>query len=522
MSEKTESAVKTENTETAEKAENIEKTEKAEKTVKTHYDIKMEKRKAAKKREKREQLAWKCAGIVVLIAIIAFIASFPIRKYLAMNETVCTIGGRAVSRIEYDYNYNMVKNAYINNYSSVLSYYGMDVSTIEDQMYDNTLTFRQYFQKEAVNRIKQTVALKTEIANEGYTVDVTEQYEEYAQSMRDAAKEADMSLGAYYKESLGEFATEKRIESLVKETLLVAEFSDYKQNGFDPTDDQITARYAEDADDYDVFDYKLVRIDAELPTAPTDLADEGATVAEDGTYTPSEAEIEAAMADAKVLADEAEATVFENGEDHQAEKASVINYQIRNWMVDPSRKEGDTTIVEAELSNSYFVVGFTSRYKDETPTLSLRIISTNEDNGAQILSEYAAAGSTEEAFISLYDKYAEDQTVEGGLYEGITGAALPGDLSTWANNASRVAGEVTSYYDEAAAITYVVYYVGEGKPSWYYSIKNILMSEGMDNYLAGITEPLLVEDPDGNLEYISVEAAAQLLQQMEELYTPAE
>ncbi len=513
MSEKTESAVKTENT---------NKEEKTEKTAKTHYDMKIEKRKEAKKREKREQVIWKCAGAVILVAIIAFIASFPIRKYMAMKETVCTIGGRAISRVEFDYNYNMVKNAYVNNYSSVLSYYGMDVSQIESEMYDDTLTFKQYFQKEAVNRIKETIALNAEMAKEGYTADITEQYENYAQTMRDAAKEAEMSLGAYYKASLGEFATEKRIEKLVKETLLVAEFSDYKQSGFEPTDDQIDARYSEDADDYDVFDYKMVRIDAELPTEPTDLADEGAAVAEDGTYTPSEAETEQAMSEAKELADKAETTIFEDGELHEAEKASVVNYLIRNWMVDPSRKEGDSTVVESEVTNSYYVVGFIGRYQDETPTLSLRIISTNEDNGAQILSEYAAAGSTEEAFISLYDTYAEDQNADGGLYEGITGSALPGDLSVWANDASRVTGDTTSYFDADASITYVAYYVGEGKPSWYYTIKNILMSEGMDSYLAGVTDPLTVDDPKGNLEYISVEAAAQLLQEMQELGTPAE
>ena len=506
----------------SEKKESAEKkTVTEEKTVRTHYDIKMEKRKEAKKREKREQAIWKCAGIVILIAIIAFIASFPIRKYMRMTETVCTIGDRQVSRVEFDYNYNMVKNAYVNNYSYMLSSYGMDVSDIENQMYDETLTFRQYFQKEAVNRIKQTIALGAEIAKEGYTADVTKQYEEYAQTMRDAAKEADMSLNAYYKESLGEFATEKRIEKLVRETLLVTEYSDYKQNGFEPTDDQINARYTEDADDYDVFDYKMVRIDAELPTEPTELADEGATVAEDGSYTPSEAEKEAAMAAAKELADEAETTIMEDGELHEAEKASVVNYQIRNWILDASRKEGDTTVVEAEATNSYYVVGFISRYQDQDPTLSLRIISTNEDNGAQILSEYAAAGSTEEAFISLYNQYAQDQNVPDGLYEGITGSALPGDLSAWSNDASRVAGDTTYYFDEVSSVTYVVYYVGEGKPSWYYTIKNILMSEEMDNYLAGITEPLTVDDPNGNLEYISVEAAAQLLQQMEELYNTA-
>ena len=513
MSEKTESAVKTENS---------EKTQKTEKTVKTRYDMKMEKRKEAKKREKREQAIWKCAGIVILIAIIAFIASFPIRKYMAMNETVCTIGGRAINRVEYDYYYHIVKNAYINNYGSVLSYYGMDVNDIENQMYDDTLTFKQFFEKGAVDRIKQTIALETEMANEGYTLDITEQYDEYMQTIKDGAKESDMSVGAYYKVLLGEFATEKRVEKLIKETLLVSEFSDYKQNGFEPTDDQIEARYSEDADDYDVFDYKMVRIDAELPDAPTELADENAAVAEDGTYTPSQAEIDAAMDAAQKLADEAETTIFEDGEVHEAEKASVINYQIRNWMVDPSRKEGDSTVVKSETTNSYYVVGFVSRYRDENATLSLRIISTYEDNGAQILSEFAAAGSTEEAFIALYDQYAQDQATDGGLYEGITGSALPGDLSVWANDANRTFGEVTSYYDANAGITYVAYYVGEGKPSWYYTIKSILMSEEMDNYLSGITEPLTVEDPNGNLEYISVEAAQELLQQMQDMYTLGE
>ena len=73
----------------------------------------------------------------------------------------------------------------------------------------------------------------------------------------------------------------------VKESFLIAHFSDDKQGSFTPDDAAIDARYAEDADDYDLFDYNLIRVSAELPTEPTDLADEGAAVAEDGTYTPS-------------------------------------------------------------------------------------------------------------------------------------------------------------------------------------------------------------------------------------------
>ena len=98
----------------SDKKESAAKAEESKKgSAKTHYDRKMEQRARDRKREKREQRAWKIAGVVILAAICAFILSFPVRKYLAIHETVCTIGGHNVSRVEFDYNYNMIKNAYI-------------------------------------------------------------------------------------------------------------------------------------------------------------------------------------------------------------------------------------------------------------------------------------------------------------------------------------------------------------------------------------------------------------------------
>ncbi|MCR4792269.1 MAG: hypothetical protein K5871_05935 [Lachnospiraceae bacterium] len=507
---------------TKESAVKAEETEKQ--AVKTRYDIKMERRAKAKQREKRELAIWKTIGIVIVLAVIGLILSFPIRYYMAVHETVCTIGGRAVSRVEFDYNYHMVKNAYMNSYGTYLSYYGMDAEHIEDEMYDGTMTFRDYFTKETVERIKQTVALKAEMEREGFTADITSDYENYVETMKESAEAAGISLGELYKQSLGEYATPGRIAPLVRESLLVSQFSDYKQNSFAPTDEDIDARYAEEADEYDFLDYRLQRIDAELPTAPTELADEGATIADDGTYTPSEAEIEAAMDAAKELADEAEQHIFEEGELHEGERSSSVVYQIRNWLLDSSRKPGDSTVVASDTINCYYVVGFVGRYMDETETRTIRVIYTSEDNGAAIVSEYAAAGSTEDAFVELVNKYTEADPSDGGLMEGISGVALPGDLSTWVEDEARKLGDVTYYFDESMSVTYVIYYVGGGKPSWYYEIKNLIESEKMEDYLNGLTMPLTVEDPKDNLRYIALEEAAQLLQQsVEEATTvPAE
>ena len=494
-------------------AENKTVTE--EKTVRTRYDKKMEQRAKEKQRAQREAWTWRIIGIVIAAGILAFILSFPIRNYMAIHETVCTIGGRDVSRVEFDYNYNMIKNAYVKNYGSYLSYYGMDVNAIEDEMYDNTLTFRDYFTKEAVERIKTTVALTTELEKEGYTCDITKDYEDYLDAMKDGAKEADLSLGEYYKESLGQFATQRRVEKFVKESFLIAHFSDDKQGSFTPDDAAIDARYAEDADDYDLFDYNLIRVSAELPTEPTDLADEGAAVAEDGTYTPSEAEIEAAMKEAKAKADEIEDTVFDDGDVHTGERSASVNYQVRNWLLDPSRKEGDTTVVEADTANCYYIAGFTARYQDTATSLTARIISTPDATGDAIIAEYNAGGATEDAFIALVDKYSDSGTGNGGLYEGLSGGELPGDLGTWILDSARAQGDVTSYFDESAGETYVIYYVGEGKPSWYYTIRNLIESESMDAYLAGLTATVTVDDPKGNLKYIALEETAAMLQEVQ-------
>ena len=499
-----------ENKESAEKKAAVE-----EKAVKTHYDLKMEQRAKAKQRAKREAWIWKTVGLIILAAILAFILSFPIRNFMAIHETVCTIGGRDISRVEFDYNYNMVKNAYVKNYSSYLSYYGMDVSTIEDQMYDSTLTFRDYFTKEAVERIKTTVALTEEIEKEGYTTDITRDYEDYIEAMKEGAKEAELSLGEYYKESLGQYATQRRVDGFVKESFLIAHFSDDKQRTFTPDDAAIDARYAEDADDYDLFDYYLIRVDAELPDAPTELADEGAVVADDGSYVPSDAETEAAMKEASDKANELEPTVFDDGDEHIGERSASVPYQIRNWLMDPSRKEGDTTVIESDTTTCYYIAGFSSRYKDADTTLTARIISTSEKTGDEIVAEYNSTGATEDAFVALVDKYSDSGLGNGGLYEGLMGSELPGDLGTWILDPSRAPGDVTYYFDETASETYVVYYVGVGKPSWYYTIRNLIESESMDAYLAGLAGTMTVNDPKGNLRYMALEEAAAMMQDVQ-------
>ena len=100
-----------------------ENKEQTEQKVMTKYDRKVQKRK-----EKKEGPISTAIGIVVLVALVCLVASFPIRTYLATHETYVVVNGEAVNKVEFDYQYNLTKNNYITQYGSYLTYFGLDTS----------------------------------------------------------------------------------------------------------------------------------------------------------------------------------------------------------------------------------------------------------------------------------------------------------------------------------------------------------------------------------------------------------
>ena len=53
--------------------------------------------------------------------------------------------------------------------------------------------------------------------------------------------------------------------------------------------------------------------------------------------------------------------------------------------------------------------------------------------------------------------------------------------------------------------SFVIYYVGESKPSWYHTIENDLRNTAVNDYIEQIKETVQVSDPDKNLNYLIIE-----------------
>ena len=504
--------------------ENKEQKEQTEQKVMTKYDRKVQKRKEEKEKEKKEERISTTVGIVFLVALVCLVASFPIRTYLATHETYVVINGEEVNKVEFDYVYNTSKNNYITQYGSYLSYFGLDTSKdLSTQMYSETLTWKDYFEQNAVESLKQNKALMAEAKAAGFTYDTTDEYNTFKETIKTSAAAAGVSDKEYVRSIYGSYATMGRIEEYVKNDMVMNAYYQKLQEDNAPSDDEIQSYYEENKATYDSVDYRLTTIEADLPTEPTELADPveetaadttgstDGTAATDSTqdtaYQPSDAEIAKAMEDAKVLADDAEQTVAKDGEAHENEKKSSVNYLISDWLFDDARKAGDTTVITNDNSHCYYVVAFEKRYLDETPSADVRVIIPTEDKtGEEILEEWKSGAATEDSFAELCKKYTQDTSAveNGGLFEQVTKTGMTEELSNWIFDSSRQAGDTVAI--TVSDSTYVLYYIGQDQPEWKINIKNTLVSDTMSQHMQDITADVTVEDPKGKLNYLKVQA----------------
>ena len=501
-----------------------ENKEQTEQKVMTKYDRKVQKRKEEKEKEKKEERISTAIGIVVLVALVCLVASFPIRTYLATHETYVVVNGEAVNKVEFDYQYNLTKNNYITQYGSYLTYFGLDTSKdLSTQMYSDTLTWQDYFEQNAVESLKQNKALMAEAKAAGFTYDTTDEYNTFKETIKTSAASAGISEKEYVRSIYGSYATMGRIEEYVKNDMVMNAYYQKLQEDNAPSDDEIQSYYEENKATYDSVDYRLTTIEADLPTEPTELADPveetaadttgttDGTAATDSTqdtaYQPSDAEIAKAMEDAKVLADDAEQTVAKDGEAHENEKKASVNYLISDWLFDDARKAGDTTVITNDNSHCYYAVAFEKRYLDETPSADVRVIIPTEDKtGEEILEEWKSGAATEDSFAELCKKYTQDTSAveNGGLFEQVTKTGMTEELSNWIFDNSRQAGDTVAI--TVSDTTYVLYYIGQDQPEWKINIKNTLVSDTMSQHMQDITADVTVEDPKGKLNYLKVQA----------------
>lgn len=453
----------------------------------TNYERKQQMREEAKKQEKKALLIERTVVVVTVLALIALIASFPIRTYMALNETYVVVGGEEITKLEYDYNFYVTRNNYINEYNDYLTMLGLDTTAdLSSQMYSETMTWKEFFDQQTVASMVRTKALVAAAKEAGFTYDTEADFKEFEKVIKEVSTEENVSVKTYLQEMYGPYSTMARLEEFVKEGFYANAYYVQKVEEQEPTEDEIQAYYDANSHLFDYVDYRIITIETEI--------------AEDA----SNEEKEAAIANAKVVAEDALEKVATEGELREGASYEATSTWINEWLFADERKKGDTTVVHNTNTNQFHVMYYLDRYLDEMPSADLRMIMTTEEQGQSILDEWNNGGATEDYFATLADKYnaGTENNALGGYYQGVSRSGAPDEVVDWLFAEGRTEGDTACITSDTTGSTYILYYKGENIPTWKLDARAGALSEKMTAYLQEISADIKAEDVNNNFGYL--------------------
>ena len=412
----------------------------------TKYDLKMQRRQEEEKKAKKEKTIIKTGCILAVIICVCIAAWKFYDNYQEKHGPYITVGDHEIQKAEFDYYYYSSLNSFASTYGSYLSYFGLDTSKpLDQQQYSDTMTWDDYFQQQAVNQLKNVYALTDEANEKGFEYDATSDYDDMVSSIQSYAQQQGVSEDEYCKSVFGSDATLEGIKPYVEMSGLASAYYNDVQDNIEVTDDEINTYYDENKENYDSVDYRVCKIEADMPEEETEAETEAQTetvaesssetaVTESQTETESETMSaeeseaaakaeeeakEAAMAEAKAKADDMLSKITDEASFEKVygdyatdastdslntdkKKSSISPTDVANWLFDADRQAGDTTVIEDTANNAYYVVYFKDRYLDHTKTVDVRHIlisadTASTDTAETAETETAAAGETETA-----------------------------------------------------------------------------------------------------------------------------
>ena len=366
----------------------------------TRYDQKMEKRKKKAKEDARKDRIFNLTvlgiGVLFVAAILGLFATSAINKNKVIKDTYVKIGAYDITKLEYDYYYNMIVTNYLNTYSSILPYMGLDTSIdFAQQQYSDTQTWKDAFDEMTVNQLINVKAMTDDANANGFTAEVDADYSEFQTNMATSAASSGLSEAQYYKAYFGQYATKENLEPYIKNNLLVEAYYNSLVDRFGPSEEEIADYYNEHKNDYDKVSYRSFTFMADA------AADEAGDTAENAAAEQTMEQLKATaekMAERRKAGEEFNALCLEYAAEGDKEKyqaadsdASLMkddsyayaSAYYRDWLFDENRKAEEITVVEDESLGAVYVVEFIERTLDETANETIKLTLADE-----VVSEY--------------------------------------------------------------------------------------------------------------------------------------
>ena len=264
----------------------------------TKYDLKMQRRQEEEKKAKKEKAIIKTGCILAVIICVCIAAWKFYDNYQEKHGPYITVGDHEIQKAEFDYYYYSSLNSFASTYGSYLSYFGLDTSKpLDQQQYSDTMTWDDYFQQQAVNQLKNVYALTDEANEKGFEYDASSDYDDMVTSIKSYAQQQGVSEDEYCKSVFGSDATLEGIKPYVEMSGLASAYYNDVKDDIEVTDDEINTYYDENKDNYDSVDYRVCKIEADMPEEETETEAQTETAAESISETAAESTSETAVTD---------------------------------------------------------------------------------------------------------------------------------------------------------------------------------------------------------------------------------
>ncbi len=482
---------------------------------KTAAEIAREERKARmektsqnqeKKKEKKEnqtpakrKLKVIIPVVVVVLAVaigLCFFFGVPQRTFTAVKVS----DGSKVSQAEYQYYYMQVYNNYMQTayqYEQYYSaYYGEGVGVMmtgfdytktpaeqsytpseEDKeaftkKYGENPTWADFIEETSVNACKEISLINKEAQKAGFKLseDGTKEINDYIEELRSSAAKDNYSLNAYLKENYGRGMTESLLRSILIKQQTYTEYTQQKQTELTDsiTNDQITAAYKENPNEYNTVSVRYFTFATTAPTSTDDkkLTDEeiAAQVKKDNAANKAKADeflskatldnfsdltVEYAEKD-KVSYYKDNDTYSKLEDSNASTLEQYFNEDAVKWAYDKARVVGDKQVFSATdddgavTYNVLLLTSLPSRDDTKQPvgvrhilfatektttgedgqqkTEKLRTLEEAKKLAEDTMAAWVKNGAKEEEFIKLANEKSDDtgSSDNGGLYEDVT------------------------------------------------------------------------------------------------------
>lgn len=449
--------------------------------------------------------------IVVVVAIAAIIINTGMFGLFYNSFTAVKVGNTSYNAAELNVFYRNASNSL---YSNLQATYGEYASMIVDTDSDE---WKQQVYMQTLDNMQQVTALYDEAIASGYTLtgEDRDTIDSQMSAVEMYASLSGYSTDAYITAMYGRGVNRKTLESTLTRIIIAQSWSDQKRDALTYTQEELDSYYAGHADEYDYISYYSYPIGTDDEAfASLDSDDAKISAAHDAA-----AEIIAAASDADSFVTAVKAFRPEASPREQFLPGSSLGGDQGEWLLDDSRKAGDTTVINSDTGSTALL--FLSRNDNDYHMQNMRHIlieaepETDED-GNEIYTDEAVEAAkarieeiraeyetdpTEDHFAELASEYSEDSgsNTNGGLYENVTYKSMVTDINEYLFDVSRKPGDTAVLFGDNGYYQgwHLVYYVSEGPIYKDYLAENALRNEEFQSYIEALTAPYEVSTGAG-------------------------